>query len=85
MKAKPAPRPGVRKQILLNARTPYLDETPGPEDQGLCESVQRGLESKFCNQGRFMVDPQRSGTAEHGVHHFHRPVMEALETSRLEL
>ena len=29
-----------------------------------------------------MVDPQRSGTAEHGVHQFHRLVMDALETSR---
>lgn len=67
-----------------NARTLYLNETLGPEDQGLCESVQRGLKSKSYNQGRFMVDPQRSGTAEHGVHHFHRLVIKALETSRFE-
>ena len=65
-----------------NVRARYLNETLGPEDQGLCESVQRGLKSKSYNQGRFMVDPQRSGMAEHGVHCFHRLVMEALEGSR---
>ena len=68
-----------------NARTRDLNETLGPEDQGQCESVQRGLGSKSCNRERFMVDPQRSGTAEHGARHFHRLVMEALETSRFEL
>ena len=65
-----------------DTRARYLNETLGPEDQRLCESVQRGLRSKSYNQGRFMVDPQRSGTAEHGVHCFHRLVMEALEGSR---
>ena len=60
------------------ARTVYLNETLGPEDQGLCESVQRGLKSQSYNQGRFMVDPARSGTAEHGVHQFHLLVIDAL-------
>ena len=61
------------------ARTAYLNETLGPEDQGLCESVQQGLKSQSYNQGRFMVDPARSGTAEHGLHHFHRLVIRALD------
>ena len=60
------------------ARTAYLNETLGPEDQGLCESVQRGLRSRSYDQGRLMVDPARSGTAEHGVHQFHRLVTRAL-------
>ena len=60
------------------ARTVYLNETLGPEDQSLCESVQQGLKSQSYNQGRFMVDPARSGTAEHGVHQFHRLVTRAL-------
>ena len=60
------------------ARTAYLNETLGPEDQGLCESVQQGLGSRSYSQGRFMVDPARSGTAEHGVHQFHRLVTRAL-------
>ena len=61
------------------ARTAYLNETLGPEDQGLCESVQRGLRSRSYDQGRLMVDPARSGTAEHGVHQFHRLVTQALD------
>ena len=60
------------------ARSVYLNAILGPEDQGLCESVQRGLRSRSYDQGRFMVDSERSGTAEHGVHQFHRLVMEAL-------
>ncbi len=59
-------------------RTAYLNKTLGPEDQSLCESVQQGLKSQSYNQGRFMVDPSCSGTAEHGVHRFHRLVTEAL-------
>ena len=61
------------------ARTAYLNETLGPEDQDLCESVQRGLRSRSYDQGRLMVDPARSGTAEHGVHQFHRLVTRALD------
>ena len=64
------------------ARTAYLNETLGPEDQGLCESVQRGLRSRSYDQGRFMVDPARSGTAEHGLHQFHRLVTRALNDNR---
>lgn len=60
------------------ARIAYLNETLGPEDQSLCESVQQGLKSRSYDQGRFMVDPGRSGTAEHGVHQFHRLVVRAL-------
>lgn len=36
----------------------YLDaDILEREDVGLCESVQRGLQSKGYNQGRFVVDP----------------------------
>ena len=56
----------------------FFNGTLGPEDQGLCESVQRGLKSRSYDQGRFMVDPARSGTAEHGLHQFHRLVTRAL-------
>lgn len=58
--------------------TEYLNEVLGPEDKSLCESVQKGLSSRGYNQGRFMVDPLLSGTAEHAVHHFHRLVLDAL-------
>ena len=60
------------------ARSVYLNAILGPEDQSLCESVQRGLKSRSYDQGRIMVDPERSGTAEQGVHRFHRLVVETL-------
>ena len=56
----------------------YLDEVLQPEDIGLCESVQKGLSSLAYNQGRFVVDDQRSHLSEHGVHHFQKLVIEAL-------
>ena len=59
----------------------YLNAILGPEDQALCESVQQGLKSRAYNQGRFIVDPEKSGTAEHAVHHFHRLVLDALESA----
>jgi carnitine monooxygenase subunit len=49
-----------------------------PEDIGLVESVQRGLHSRGYNQGRFMVDRERSFNSEHGLHHFHSLVLHAL-------
>ena len=56
----------------------YLGAVLGPEDQALCESVQRGLKSRSYNQGRFVVHPAESGISEHAVHHFHRLVLDAL-------
>ena len=48
------------------------------EDIALVESVQRGLNSKGYNQGRFIVDDGRTDMSEHAVHHFHGLVVEAL-------
>lgn len=46
-----------------------------PEDLGLVESVQRGLQSRgYRGQGRIMVDQARSGISEHGIAYFHRMV-----------
>jgi choline monooxygenase len=49
-----------------------------PEDVALCESVYRGLQSKGYNQGRFVVDPERSELSEHAVHHFQQLYVEAM-------
>ena len=49
-----------------------------PEDVGLCESVQEGLASQGYNQGRFIVDPERTELSEHAVHHFQSMVADAL-------
>ncbi len=59
-------------------RRNYLENVLGVEDLMLCESVQRGLFSRGYDQGRFIVDDQKSGIGEHVVHHFHRMVMDAL-------
>ncbi|WP_018153118.1 aromatic ring-hydroxylating oxygenase subunit alpha [Leeia oryzae] len=46
-----------------------------PEDLGLVESVQRGLQSRgYRKQGRIMADQARSGISEHGIAYFHRMV-----------
>ncbi|MBX2836899.1 MAG: aromatic ring-hydroxylating dioxygenase subunit alpha, partial [Gammaproteobacteria bacterium] len=49
-----------------------------PEDISLCESVQRGLKSKGYNQGRFVIDSEKSELSEHAVHHFQEMVVDAL-------
>jgi len=56
----------------------YIDEVLQPEDIGLVESVQRGLNSRGYDQGRFIVDRARSERSEHAVHHFHSLVHRAL-------
>ena len=37
------------------------------------------MPARSCDQGRLMVDPARPGTAEHGVHQFHRLLTQALD------
>lgn len=55
----------------------YIDTVLQPEDIGLVESVQRGMQTPAFNQGRYLVDPEESGLSEHGVHHFHGLILEA--------
>jgi len=57
----------------------YQKDILQPEDIGLCESVQRGLNSRGYNQGRFVVDRTRSELSEHAVHHFQCLVANALD------
>ena len=56
----------------------YQKDVLQPEDIALCESVQRGLQSRGYNQGRFVVDPRFSELSEHAVHHFQDLVAKAL-------
>ena len=60
-------------------RQQFQIDVLSPPDVALCESVQRGLKSRSYDQGRFMVDSDVSGIAEHAVHQFHRLVLNALE------
>ncbi len=70
--------PDGKSTPVLDAYARYSVDTLQPEDNSLCESVQRGLASRGYRQGRFVVDPERSAVSEHAVHHFHSLVAEAL-------
>lgn len=56
----------------------YQKDVLQPEDIALCESVQKGLRSNAYNQGRFIVDSDRTELSEHAVHHFQTLVAAAL-------
>jgi len=72
--------PHGRASKQLQEAMDYQKITLQPEDIGLCESVQRGLRSKGYNQGRFVVDHDKTELSEHAVHHFQQMVVEALDT-----
>ena len=56
------------------------------QDISRIEAVQRGVHSRAYQQGRFMVDKERSMISEHPAHHFDSLVMNALEgTPRLPI
>lgn len=55
----------------------YIDEVLQPEDIGLVESVQRGMNTPAFRQGRIVNDPDGSGQSEHALHHFHGLVLDA--------
>ena len=70
-------RDGSPGKQLLEAMA-YQKDVLQPEDITLCESVQRGLQSRGYNQGRFVVDTDRTELSEHAVHHFQAMVVNAL-------
>ncbi len=53
-------------------RCNYVGETLWPEDEALCKSVHEGLQSMGYRQGRFVINPDRPGINENGVHHFQK-------------
>jgi choline monooxygenase len=57
----------------------YIDEVLQPEDIEIVEAVQRGLHSRGYSEGRIIADGTTSGLGEHGIHHFHGLVLDALE------
>ena len=65
-------------QAIIDQAIEYTDKTLQPEDIGLVESVQRGLHSLGYTQGRFIIDKDRTFISEHGLHHFHTLVLDAL-------
>ena len=59
-------------------RCQYVGEVLWPEDEALCVSVQQGLKSLGYRQGRFVMNPDRPGISENGVHHFQRTYAKAM-------
>lgn len=59
----------------------WMNEQLGPEDIQLNVTQQRGLRSFGYNQGRYLIDPERSNESEHLVHHFHKLVHSAIRTA----
>ena len=57
----------------------FIDEVLQPEDIGLVESVQRGMNTPAFTSGRYMVDVEGSGASEHAVHHFHGLLLDAYQ------
>ena len=69
----PSPSPQLAEAMA------YQKDVLQPEDVALCESVQEGLHSRGYNQGRFVVDNEKSELSEHAVHHFQKMYVEAME------
>lgn len=69
----------ITGEDLNAARAKYTADVLVPEDIALCESVQRGLQSKGYSQGPMIVDNARSGRGEQAIHHFHRMVQQSLD------
>jgi len=65
-------------EVRDTERQAYGANVLGPEDNMLCEAVQRGLASRGYGAGRFIHDPEGGETTEAAVHHFHRLVANAL-------
>ena len=59
-------------------RTHYIDQILWPEDQSICESVQRGLASRSYNQGMLMAQAPYTGESESVVHLFQKLTLEAI-------
>ena len=74
------PEPNESEQEAIR----FIDDVLQPEDIGLVESVQRGMNTPAFEQGRFLVDPKVSGMSEHAVHHFHGLVLDAYQNSRID-
>lgn len=56
----------------------WMNEELGPEDIRLNISTQKGLRSFGYDQGRYLIDAERSHESEHLVHHFHKLCYQAV-------
>ncbi|MEM7538386.1 MAG: aromatic ring-hydroxylating dioxygenase subunit alpha [Chloroflexota bacterium] len=70
--------PDREETPLTVAARDWMNDQLGPEDIELNLTTQQGLKSFGFDQGRYMIDPERSNESEYAVHHFHTKVYEAL-------
>ena len=70
------PMPEVTKSCIR-----WMNEKLGPEDIELNVTNQKGLRSFGFNQGRYLIDAERSNESEHLVHHFHSLVYRAIRSA----
>jgi phenylpropionate dioxygenase-like ring-hydroxylating dioxygenase large terminal subunit len=72
-------RPDRPLPKVTEASIRWMNEELGPEDIELNVTTQKGLRSFGYDQGRYLVDAERSNESEHLVHHFHKLVYQALQ------
>ncbi len=72
--------PEPEETAITWAGRQWMNTQLGPEDVDLNLSVQLGLQSFGFDQGRYMIDPERSCESEHAVHYFHTRVYAALDS-----
>ena len=72
-------RPSRPESTVSKACMRWMSEELGPEDIALNVAQQKGLRSLGFDQGRLMIDAERSADSEHLVHHFHTLVHAALQ------
>lgn len=63
---------------LTKACIDWMNKELGPEDIRLNISNQKGLHSFGFDQGRYLIDAERSNQSEHLVHHFHKLCYQAI-------
>ncbi len=71
----PNETPDEAQWALIRFRAAYTQ----PEDDAVCEAVQEGLHSRGYDQGRLMIDAERSVLSEHGPHQIQLLTLRALQ------
>ena len=76
-------RPGLALRhasvrLTISCSVMYFRDRIWPEDSPAMTKQQRGMKSRGYQQGRLMVDTDRTWRSEHAVHHFDKQVWEAL-------
>lgn len=69
---------GRPQSALSNAVVEWFNNELGPEDIDLNLALQKGVKSFGFDQGRYMIDADRSANSEHLLHHFHALIYRAL-------